>query len=148
MWELRDGDYVTITSRIQDLPPWFELHLTEAHGVIALQMIAKLNEGYQPGEVMDGPNLWRIPAGDRLAWVGLSRPGRTSDEGILRILDFDEPALAAGETTRAVNLKGFVEFGSLTTRENPAGIAMCRAATKRVRAMGAPRRVGVHWGLG
>lgn len=148
MWELGDGDYVAITNRIEDWPPWFELHWTEARNTLALRMVAKLNEGYQPGEVVDGPNLWRIRAGDRLAWVGPSRPGRVSHDGILQILHFDECALAAGVTTRTLGLKDFIGFGSLTTAENPTGIAWCRAATKQIRVMGIPRRIGVDWGLG
>src|SRR5579859_4346987 len=70
-WEMRDGDFVTITNRADDLPTWFELHPSEAQGDLVQVLMAKLNAGWQPpDEPMDGSNLWRLKAGDRLAWVG------------------------------------------------------------------------------
>ena len=32
LWEMRDGSHLTITNRLEDLPPWFRLHPTEVFG--------------------------------------------------------------------------------------------------------------------
>ena len=32
VWTMREGNFVTITNRLADLPPWFELHPTEVCG--------------------------------------------------------------------------------------------------------------------
>lgn len=84
LWALRDGDWVTITNRVADLPVWFELHPTEVQGLLVYDMKRKLERGHQPGEVMDGPNLWRLKTGDRLAWLGVSRPGAKQPTGSSR----------------------------------------------------------------
>jgi len=67
LWEMRDGYHITITNRIEDLPAWFELHPTEVCGVLAMKMMVKIEKGLRPGEPMDGPNLWRLKSGDRVA---------------------------------------------------------------------------------
>lgn len=70
VWQMKDGDYLTITNRWQDLPPWFDLHPLECSGALCDWMQKKLREGYEPEEPVEGPNIWRLSAGDRLAWVG------------------------------------------------------------------------------
>ncbi len=71
LWEMRDGDFVTVTNRPEDLPASFELHPTEVRDALAYQMAAKLEKGYQPpDEPAEGPNIWRLKSGDRMAWVG------------------------------------------------------------------------------
>ena len=97
LWEMRDGYRVTITNRPEDLPAWFSLHPTEVSDALAYKMIAKIENGYTPGEPMDGSNLWRLKSGDRVAWVGAHRPERRSVNGVLAILDCQECALAVGE---------------------------------------------------
>ncbi len=54
LWHLRDGDRVTFTNRISDLPPWFELHPTEVSGALAFEYLRKLENGWKPGQVMQG----------------------------------------------------------------------------------------------
>ena len=71
-WEMRDGYHVTITNRLEDLPAWFELHLTEACNLLALKLMAKMEKGYKPGQPIDGPNLWRLRSGES---CGLGRCG-------------------------------------------------------------------------
>ena len=82
IWEIKDGEWVTITNRFEDLPPWFELHPLETSGSLAYKMMEKLNAGYEPNEIMDGPNLWRIFAGDRLVWVGTSHGEIDAKDGV------------------------------------------------------------------
>ena len=49
LWELGEGNSVTITNRPEDLPEWFELHPTETSGSLVYKMLRRINEGYQPG---------------------------------------------------------------------------------------------------
>ncbi|HKL83299.1 MAG TPA: hypothetical protein VJ879_12365, partial [Desulfobacter sp.] len=79
IWELQDGNFVTITNRQVDLPDWFDLHPLEVSGSLSYWMQKRLDEGYEPEEPIDGPNLWRVFAGDRIFWVGSSRGGVHSD---------------------------------------------------------------------
>jgi len=58
-WQMRDGNYLTITSRWADLPVWFELHPLEVAGRAVTKMMKRLDAGHKPTEVMDGPNLCR-----------------------------------------------------------------------------------------
>jgi hypothetical protein len=97
---MRDGYHVTITNRLEDLPLWFRLHPTEICDSFVYKMMAKVEKGDYPNEPMDGPNLWRLKSGDRLAWVGEDRPERRSGNGILVILDCHDCALAVGEGDR------------------------------------------------
>lgn len=96
-WVMKDGDWVTITNRVQDLPPWFELHPLEAAGTIVYWMMKKLNDGYQPSKPLDGPNVWRVFAGDRLVWVGPARREVEAEDGVLGLIDFEDNALVTGE---------------------------------------------------
>lgn len=92
-WEMRDGDYVTITNRMVDLPGWLELHPVETAGRAAFEMAKRLKEGFKPKEIMDGPNLWRIRAGDRLVWVS----PLATENPIKSVLDFRSCAMVIGE---------------------------------------------------
>jgi hypothetical protein len=147
LWELRDGDSVTITNRLEDLPTWFELHPTETQGTFAYQMLRKLQEGHQPGDVMDGPNLWRLRAGDRVVWMGESRPGQQAVAHILAILDLRECALAIGEAPRGT-LSEAIAFGALKADPGPADVVLGRAAVAAVRQLGVPRALATQWALG
>jgi hypothetical protein len=84
VWELADGNFVTLTNRAPDLPTWFELHPLEASGRNVAWMKRKLAGGYRPDGAVEGPNLWRVFAGDRLAWVGARRAGVVWADGVLR----------------------------------------------------------------
>lgn len=148
LWEMRDGDHVTITNRPEDLPAWFELHPTEVCDNLALKMMEKMKKGYKPGERIDGPNLWRLKSGDRVVWVGAERPERHSVNGILAILNCDKCALAVGEGNWD-SLKAFVGFGAPSTPVmNPEDVVRCQAAVKAVKQLGLPRTWGPDWRLG
>jgi len=148
LWGMRDGYHVTITNRLEDLPAWFELHPTEVCNILAYKMAAKLEHGYTPRERMDGPNLWRLRSGDRVAWLGASRPEQPSVNGILAVLDCDECALAVGEGNWG-SVEDFVLFGTPTTPTlKPEDAARCQAAVEVVRQLGLPRTWSAEWRLG
>jgi hypothetical protein len=155
VWALRDGDSITITNRVTDLPAWFELHPTEVQGMLAYEMSRKPKRGQQLGDVIDGPNLWRLLAGDRLVWLGVSRSGYQATNGIIAILDFHECALAIGESARQQDLFDFVAFGAIGaapgTSRYTQDAGRCRAAFAIVQSLGIPRLIQAEeggWALG
>ena len=79
------------------LAPWFRLHPTEICDSFVYKMMAQVGKGDYPSEPIEGPNLWRLKPGDRVAWVGAERPDRHCVTGILAILGCRESALAVGE---------------------------------------------------
>src|ERR1700722_7239033 len=149
LWEMRDGYHVTITNRPEDFPAWFELHPTEVCDVLVYKMMARIQQGYTPpGECIDGPNLWRLKSGDRLAWVGCARHGRIAENGILGVLAFDECALVVGEGNLD-STEDLVGFGAPTSTDmKPEDAARCRAAVSVVKRLGLPRTWTPDWRLG
>jgi hypothetical protein len=148
LWEMQDGSHVTITNRPEDLPPWFELHPTEVCNRLAYKMMAEMEKGYEPHEPVDGPNLWRLKSGDRVAWVGADRPERRSAQGILAILDCGECALAVGSANWD-SVREFAGFGAPTTPEmKPEDVTRCRAAVEVAKQLGLPRTWEPEWQLG
>jgi len=148
LWPLSEGHSVTITNAREDLPDWFELHPTETSGSLAREMLKRLDEGYQPGEIMDASNLWRVMAGDRLAWIGASRTGLESIGGILTIVDFRCCALVVGETD-AKDIDQFIAFGTPSRLDDPGAISLARHAATVIRGMGPPSVRGEPpWTLG
>ena len=146
-WEMRAGYHVTITNRPEDLPTWFTLHPTETCDSLAFKMMEKLEKGYKPGDRIDGPNLWRLKAGERVAWVGTERPERGSVNGILAILDIEQCALAVGEGNFG-SAEEFIGFGAPTAPHKPEDVARCHAAVEIVRQLGTPRTWAPEWRLG
>jgi hypothetical protein len=146
---MKDGDWVTITNRVQDLPPWFELHPLEAAGTIVYWMMKKLNDGYQHSEPLDGPNVWRIFAGDRLVWVGPARHGVEAEDGVLGLIDFEDNALVTGEPFHVS--EGFPTFGEIEESEPTAPTKLLlRQGWLAARGLGTPRVVAAddQWRLG
>lgn len=149
VWEMRAGDYATITNRWNDLPSWFELHPTEVCDRLIRSMQARIENGDIPDEVMEGPNLWRARAGDRLVWMGPPRTGVPAHGNVLGVIDFTESALVAGETNRTQTAAGEWLFGALTPEgTRPENVARGREAVAVVRAMGIPRTLATAWRLG
>ncbi|MCX5676256.1 MAG: hypothetical protein NTX87_14720 [Planctomycetota bacterium] len=137
LWKMRDGDYVTLTNREADLPPWFTLHPLETANALAYKMMLKLKEGFHPGEPLDGPNLWRVLAGERVVWVGPDRSGQPSADGVLAIVDCHENVLVVGETNRPENSP--LLFGELSeAHQSPEAVRLCRAGCQAVLRLGLP----------
>jgi hypothetical protein len=146
-WEIRDGDAVTMTNRMEDLPAWFELHPTEARGVLAYAVLARLEGGWAPGEPLDGPNLWRAQCGDRLVWVDPSA-AREGEDAVRALVNFRESALVFGESTTATDWT--MLFGAPSTeRASPEVAAAMRSGFLAAVQLGLPRSVDTgDWGLG
>ena len=134
VWQLGDGDWFLVTSRILDLPSWFELHSLEVSGPRAYEMIQKLNDGYKPSEPITGAHIWRILSGDRLTWSGKSRPDSNAPQGLRRVFDFRENALVVAyfESRSDPLTWGDIE-------ETPEGAAIGIEALRTVASLGIPR---------
>jgi len=140
--------HVTITNRLEDLPPWFRLHPTEVCDSFVYKIMAKVEKGDYRSEPVAGPNLWRLKSGDRVAWVGADRPEHRSANGVLAILKCHDCALAVAEANWD-SPKQFAGFGAPAAPEmNSENVARCQAAVETVKRLGLPRTWGPNWMLG
>jgi hypothetical protein len=133
---------------VSDLPEWFELHPTEVKETLAFDLLRKLEAGWQPPAIVEGPNVWRVRAGDRIAWLGEPRPGYLGDGGLLAILNFHANALALGESPHGEFLD-WMAFGSTSQRTRGDELSSkARLALDVLRDLGHPRVIGIEWSLG
>jgi len=148
IWQLSDGDFITITNRQVDLPSWFELHPLEVSGPLVHWMMKKLDSGYQPSEIVDVPNVWRAFTGDRLVWVGKQRPGLEFDNGILSVFTFGENVAIIGEPF--TDFEGLPAFGGFNQEQSKENIALVRKGWNTILSLETPRSVnaGSNWTLG
>lgn len=150
IWELRDGNFITITNRHVDLPDWFDLRPDEVTDSLVGWMLKRLKEGYNPQEPIEGPNIWRVFAGDRIVWGGPDRGGlEKTEEGILGLVDFTENALVYGEPFGLSG--GFPMFGGFERGEpSPEGVRLCRAGWEALQRLGLPRTATAdfQWRIG
>ena len=144
-WALREGNFVTITNRRSDLPDGFDLHPSEVSGQLVEWMMRRLNAGYEPDDPIDGPNLWRVRAGDRVAWVGDPREGIDGDGPVLGLLTFNVDALVYGE-----RLDISCGFGWFEEKdESVESKRLIEEGWKAIRSLGTPHTVaGDSWALG
>jgi hypothetical protein len=143
-WQMRDGDFVTITNRWADLPVWFELHPSEVADAAAFEMMKRLSAGYRPKAPMDGPNIWRAKAGDRLAWVTT----RDTRQPVREILDLAACVVAIGENATPSS-DGIIGFAAPTRSElPPPEAAAMRAGFDVTAALGVPRVFAREWRFG
>lgn len=148
IWQLTDGQFATITNRNNDLPAWFSLHPSEVCGHLCYEYIEKFNRGEFPKSPIIGTNIWRINAGDKVCWIGESRPDLKAYNGLLNIFTFSECALLYGEPLPD-NLEDAIAFGQLYNAvDNITMIKYARFALALVMAMGPPRKVSFAWQLG
>lgn len=149
LWQLKDGDFITITNRQSDLPTWFELHPLEVSGSLVYWMQKKLKSGYQPGDIIDGPNIWRILTGDRLVWVGKPRPDIESNNGVLSIITFEENAIIIGEPYSEHD--GLPYFGGFEQQDqSKEDKLLCRNSLIAASELGIPysATAGGKWTIG
>lgn len=149
IWELHDGNFVTLTNREADLPDWFELYPLEVSGALVSWMKKRLDEGYHPRAPLHAPNLWRVFAGDRIVWVGPSRNGVHSENGVLELVDFNQNALIYGEPFDLSS--GFPAFGGFDGGEpSPEGVRLCKAGWDALSHLTPPRQASIdsQWRIG
>ena len=146
-WALRDGNFVTITNRRSDFPNGFDLHPTEVCGKLVEWMMCRLDAGYEPEDCIDGPNLWRVRAGDRVVWVGDPRGGVDGNGNVLGLLTFDVDALVYGEPLLDI-FRGFGWFEEKD--ESQESKELIREGWKAIRSLGTPRTIAAdtQWALG
>jgi hypothetical protein len=149
LWQLTDGDFVTITNRHADLPSWFKLHPRETTttGLLAMRLYGekKLSLSQKEAPIVDGPNIWRAILGDRLVWVGKQRPGVESDNGVLSVFTFNENTVIIGEP-----VTGFPYFGGFDQqKQSQEGVELCHRGLKAVTELGGPRSISAdsRWSL-
>lgn len=152
IWEMRDGDCITISNRPEDFPAWFKLAPSEVSGPRVCELVEKLNSGeIKATEPVQAANVWRLPAGARLLWMGVKRPGYSTFEGahgVLQLLDFCENALVVGESP-SMGWEAFSLFGALTKQSPSAEVrATCGSARELVRQLGVPNMMAVEWSIG
>jgi hypothetical protein len=112
-------------------------------------MMAKLEAGYQPVDPIEGPNLWHVFTGDRIVWVGPSRPDIATDNGVLGLIDFRNNVLVVGEP---FDFSGdFPTFGGFDQGDLPAeATRLCHNGWIAACQLGIPRTVAANhqWRLG
>jgi len=147
IWELKDKQSAILTNRVEDLPNWFLLHPSEVRNLLAYKMLDKFNRGEYPSEPIDGPNIWRARAGDRIIWIGNRRPDIESVDGILKIFNFRECALIIGEP--GDSMTDLIGFGGISENEDTkVKMEQVRNAISIIKEMGCPQSISVDWSLG
>lgn len=147
-WRLSPGDSVTMTNRFDDLPEWFTLCTYEVENQAAIKMIEWMKGGHMPPfEPVVGSNIWRVIPGDRIVWMGYSRPEYESENGILRIFDFRECFAVLGDPGGA-ELSSFATFGGFPSPLHNEIVTRCKTAVNAVKELGMPRTIGFEWRLG
>jgi hypothetical protein len=142
-WSVRDGDFVSITTRSADLPSWFELRVSEVSGALAHRIGAGRTNltGNVYLDPIDGPNLWRLLPGDELFFVHPRRAGLD-----VLCLSARDCALAALETvssdTSLERLSG-APSGDL----DKILMKLVRARMNFLNGRGVPRNWGDQWSL-
>lgn len=143
-WQMRDGDFLTITNRSEDLPVWFDLHPLEVANREVRKMSRRIDAGYNPQEAMDGPNIWRARAGDTLVLVTT----QSLQSPVREILALRACVLVVGETTNPSPESFFgAPSGDKPTATDTEAFAM-RAGFEAAAALGAPRTWSPEWRFG
>lgn len=144
-WELRDGDYLTITNRMVDLPGWFVLHPLETSGIAAKEMSKQLDDDYTPKGVIDSPNLWRVKAGDRLVWASTLTP----ENPIKSVLDFRSCAMVIGENPALQIFDDMMFFGTPEEQTlSQTSADLIRSGINVAIGLGVPRIYAPVWRFG
>lgn len=148
VWQLNDGDSVLLTNRYQDLPSWFQLHPLETSGSLARRMMQKINSGYKPGDINEGPNIWKVKAGDSVVWVGEPRSHIESDNAVLSLITFNNNAVIIGES----NLEHgtLLDFGSFDqVNQSKEDLLRCQEGWAAATQLGMPRTISTgKWTIG
>jgi hypothetical protein len=108
-----------------------------------------LTDGCKLKEPVEGPNIWRVYAGDRIVWVGKKRGGVEFDNGVLGLIDFRQNALVYGEPLDLSST--FPSFGGFEhDNQSVENIRICRVGWNALNQLGLLRvfATGDNWTLG
>lgn len=145
IWQFQDGECILLTSRWEDIPSWFSLHPSEVRGHYLPRMRELSDAGQAGSEIVEGPNVWRVRAGDRLVWVGLPRLNTMSSEGVLGLLEARTDLLALGPDRLIADILEGVPSKPLADET----IAALRLGLEGATQLGLPRVMAQgRWGLG
>jgi hypothetical protein len=148
LWELHDGHHALVTNRYQDLPAWFELHPTEVCGSAAFWMMRRQSAGKPTHDRMDGPNIWRVMAGDWLLWVGAPRVGVGALQNGFAAAECRECLLVIGEGATSSPAE-FATYGTPQNDEISSNeLKSLRAGITAIRQNGARRAIATEWLIG
>lgn len=146
-WELNNGQYATLTNRYQDLPAWFDLTPPEVANAAAHWMVERLNSGEAvPDEPVDGPNVWRVMAGDWLIWVGSPRNTDVDLRTGTLLANAKECVLVLGEG----DLNEQTPIFGAPRRDGfpPDQLVAVRSGIAEIKARGFPRSLATEWAIG
>jgi len=107
-------------------------------------MMERFQAGHQPKEPMDAPTIWRVKAGDRLAWASLE----SYSEPIHESMVFEANALVLGESSTG-DSDWPIHFVAADEKDlSPAAATTIRAAFKAAVGLGVPRVFAEEWRFG
>jgi len=152
LWQCDAGDFVTMTNCIADFPPNFKLHPLEKKGAAARKQGSFSAEYAESIEYVEAPNLWKVRSGDRLLWVGESRPQTRPIDGVLGLVEFREDALVARENNKQfADMNDYLAWSAGVRDEmsdQPEVLARVQHGIKVVNRLGSPRTYSdSRWGI-
>jgi len=149
LWEIKEGDFLTITNRVEDIPEWFSFHPTEVRDGLAYKLLEKFNQGDFPEEPIEGNNIWRLKTGDRMVWLRKIPSTGATKVSVISALNFRENALVIGENVHTKSIDQIIGFGLLNKhKQTVEDIELARKAVDFVRQMGTPNEYSEEWSIG
>jgi hypothetical protein len=149
LWQMKDGDYLTITNRTQDMPGYFSLHPTEVCNSLAYRVLEQYNKTKLPARPISAPMLLRPKTADRLLQARLLSTESPWGCDFVAALALRNSALVVGETVRTRSLEEMSTYGSLADPHNMDIVnAVGMAAKNYVVKMGDPREFDEEWKIG
>lgn len=150
IWSLKDGDFLTITNRFEDIPQWFEFYPFEVKSSFAYKLLPEFNKGNYAKEPIDGPNIWRPKSGDYLVWLRTSTID-DPENAIKSSISFKECSLVIGENTNknSESFGDFVHFGELLPdNKYDNKLKLSRMVFDKLTELGLPRVFSPIWKIG
>lgn len=146
IWELTNGDFITITNRIEDIPAWFRFHPSEVKNKFSRRLIDQFNKGEYPASPIDRTNVWRPKTGDRVVLYKIE--DSIDGDSILAYISFYEESLLIGENTKK-GLDDLMNFGmEVEPVDEVRKFKMASKAKEKVIEMGLPREFSTFWKIG
>jgi hypothetical protein len=144
IWEMLDGDAITITNRAEDLPAWLEVSTSDVCDIPALKMNQRLTANYRPTEQTKASAIWRGRTGDRLiagSTLDVERPVR-------EIIELKACMIVSGESAQ-MPINDCWEFGAPDgNRMSDVASNAMSAAFQAAISLGVPAEVAREWKFG